>query len=113
MHRRILLAIAAVLCASTLPALEGDAAKGKQTYTRVGCWQCHGREGQGGGYVGPRLAPDPIPYVALEAYIRSPSGDMPPYSKKVLSDAEVRNIYAFLKTLPKPAPAKSIPILNH
>jgi len=99
--------------AATLAAQQGDAGKGRQTYTKVGCWQCHGREAQGGGYVGPRLAPDPIPYAALEAYLRSPSGDMPPYSKKVLPDADLRDIYAFLKTIPKPAAAKEIPLLNH
>jgi mono/diheme cytochrome c family protein len=106
-------AILAILVAVTLPAQDGDAERGKKIYTKTGCWQCHGREGQGGGYVGPRLAPDPMPFNVLEAYIRHPSGDMPPYSKKVLPDAAVRDIYAFLKSVPKPPPAAKIDALNH
>jgi cytochrome c553 len=37
---------------------------------------------------------------------------MPPYLTKVISDAEVADLYAFLQAQPKPAPAKSIPLLN-
>ena len=106
--------VAMTLAVEVLPSAEsGDAAKGKQIYTKIGCWQCHGREGQGGGYVGPRLAPDPMPYNVLEAYIRHPSGDMPPYSKKVLSDSQVRDIYAFLKSVPKPKPSREMNQRNH
>ncbi len=91
----------------------GNAAKGKEIYTKVGCWQCHGREAQGGGYVGPRLAPDPIPLEGIAAYIRHPAGDMPPYTTKVLSESELRDIYAFLKSVPPPRPAASIAILKN
>ena len=42
-------------------ASAGDAAKGKQTYARVGCFACHGHQGQG-GVAGLKLAPDPLPY---------------------------------------------------
>ena len=40
-------------------AQEGDAAEqGRADFVEVGCYQCHGYQGQGGA--GPRLAPDPI-----------------------------------------------------
>jgi len=37
---------------------------------------------------------------------------MPPYSSKVLSDAEIDDIYAFLKTIAPPRSLKDIPLLN-
>jgi mono/diheme cytochrome c family protein len=38
---------------------------------------------------------------------------MPPYTKKVVSDRELADIYAYLQSIPQPPAAKSIPILNH
>jgi ubiquinol-cytochrome c reductase cytochrome c subunit len=49
---------------------------------------------------------------AIKLYVRHPSGGMPPYTSKVLSDAEIDDIYAFLKTIPAPPPVKDIPLLN-
>jgi cytochrome c1 len=37
---------------------------------------------------------------------------MPPYTEKVVSGQEFADIYAFLKSLPEPPKAKSIPLLN-
>jgi hypothetical protein len=37
---------------------------------------------------------------------------MPPYTEKVLPDKELADIYAFLKSLPRPPAATSIPLLN-
>jgi ubiquinol-cytochrome c reductase cytochrome c subunit len=45
-------------------------------------------------------------------YVRAPQGQMPPYTSKVLSDTELADIYAFLKSLPLPPDPKSIPVLN-
>ena len=90
----------------------GNAVKGKELYTRDGCYECHGRAGQGSILSGPRVGPDPIPFSALVSYVREPRGQMPPYTRKVMSDAELADIYAFLQTLPKPSELKDIPILN-
>jgi mono/diheme cytochrome c family protein len=89
----------------------GTVENGKKLFTADGCYQCHGRQGQGGA-AGPRIAPTKIPLEALRMYIRHPSGAMPPYTAKVLSDAEVADIYSFLKTIPAPAAVKDIPLLN-
>ena len=90
----------------------GDAAKGKANFERVGCWQCHGREGQG-GREGPRIAaPVPLAYPALSAFVRTTSGDMPPYTEKVLSNQELTDIYAYLQSIPAPPDHKSIPLLS-
>jgi mono/diheme cytochrome c family protein len=37
---------------------------------------------------------------------------MPGFSEKVVSDQEVADIYAYLKTIPAPKPVKDIPLLN-
>jgi mono/diheme cytochrome c family protein len=54
----------------------GNAETGKKLWTSVGCWQCHGYEGQGGA-AGPRLAPRPLPWAALRGYVRRPANQMP------------------------------------
>jgi len=90
----------------------GDATSGKRIYSNDGCYECHGREGQGSTLSGPRVGPDPIPFPAFVRYLRQPAGQMPPYTTRVVSDAELANIYAFLKSLPKPAPAQSLRLLN-
>lgn len=90
----------------------GPVQKGKRIYMSIGCYECHGREGQGSRLTGPQIGPDPIALSAFVQYIRQPAGQMPPYTSKVVSDAELADIYAFLKSLPKPPAAKSIPALN-
>jgi hypothetical protein len=61
---------------------------------------------------GPRLAPDPIPFEALSAFVRSTSRQMPPYRVKILSDADLADIYAYLQSIPKPPDAKTLPQLS-
>jgi ubiquinol-cytochrome c reductase cytochrome c subunit len=93
-------------------APQGDATKGKANFERVGCYQCHGHQGQG-GREGPRIAdPVPLAWPALQAWVRTTSGDMPPYTPKVLSDAELIDIYAYLQSVPKAPDFKSIPLLS-
>ena len=94
----------------TPAAPAGNAENGKKIYKTYGCYQCHGYEGQGGG--GPRLGPDALAYPAFSRYTRRPTGEMPPYTSKVVSDKELADIYAFLKSLPKPPDPKSIPLLK-
>jgi mono/diheme cytochrome c family protein len=111
----------ALLCcaqATGQPAAKtGNAESGRKLFVADGCYQCHGRQGQGGssapiGSYGPRLAPPRIPVEVVRAYVRHPAGGMPPYTTKVLSDAEIDDIYAFLKTIAPPRPLKDIPLLN-
>jgi mono/diheme cytochrome c family protein len=90
----------------------GNAENGKKLFNKIGCYECHGREGQGSTMSGPRIAPDPIPYNALLRYIRKPTGEMPPFTAKVVSDQELADIYAFLQSRPRPQPAKDNPLLK-
>jgi ubiquinol-cytochrome c reductase cytochrome c subunit len=96
----------------TPDAPSGNVENGKRIFTRNGCYQCHGREGQGSTMTGPRIAPDPVPFDVLARYVRKPTGEMPPYTAKVMSDQELADIYAFLQSRPHPPSAKNIPILK-
>ena len=48
---------------------------------------------------------------AIAAYIRKPANVMPPYVEKVLGDSDVRDIQAYLASIPQPKPLKDIPLL--
>ena len=87
-----------------------DAAKGKELFTRDGCYECHGYVGQGGP--GLRLAPNPLTAKQIATYIRNPSKEMPPYTSKVISDAEIDDIHAYLASIKPPPALKDIPELN-
>lgn len=93
-----------------LAAQGGNVENGKRLYARDGCYECHGYAGQGGA--GVPLVPRVISAANLIKYVRHPAGAMPPYTDKVVSDAELTDIRAFLASLPAPPPLKSIPILN-
>jgi mono/diheme cytochrome c family protein len=90
----------------------GNAENGKKLYKSDGCYQCHGLSAQGSSRTGPRLAPDPIAFQLFSYVVRHPSDDMPPYTSKVVSDQDLADIYAFLKSLPEPPSLESIPILQ-
>src|ERR1700742_4344709 len=90
---------------------KGNAENGKRLFTAYACYQCHGYQGQGGN-AGARLAPKPLPLAAMVKYIRKPTGAMPPVTAKVVTDAEVADIRAFLETIPAPPDVKAIKLLN-
>ena len=106
-----LMLIAAIAALSTGAALAGDAVKGKKTFADKGCWQCHGYEGQG-GQAGPRLANTQLPEAGLIAFVRGTSAAMPPYSAKLVSDAELSDVFAYLQARPKPVDPRTIPLLS-
>ena len=93
----------------------GDAANGKRVYLADGCFECHGRVGQGGAmnYPAPALAQVEMPIESFMAYLRNGPNDMPAYSASVLSDKEAADIYAFLRSLPGRKPVKDFPLLNN
>ena len=90
----------------------GNADNGKQLFVKNGCYECHGREGQGSSMSGPRIAPDPIPFDSLLNYVRKPKGEMPPYTAKVISDKDLADIYAYLQSRKEPPTAKALPLLK-
>jgi mono/diheme cytochrome c family protein len=76
-----------------------------------GCYQCHGTVGQG-GFAGPRIAPNQMPAIAVIAYIRHPAGVMPPQSARMVPDADVADIVAYLDSIKPPPHADQIPELK-
>ncbi len=102
-----------LLLAALLPgfAFAQNAENGKRVFVRDGCYECHGYNGQG-TIAGARLAPPVLNAQGMIRYVRKPAGAMPAFTDKVLSDQEVNDIYAFLKTMPAPKPVKDIPLLN-
>ncbi len=92
-------------------AAAASAEKGKAAFMKAGCYECHGTMGQG-GITGPRIAPDPLPYETLSAFIRSSSRNMPPYREKILPEADLQDIYAYLQSIPQPPDITTIPLLK-
>ena len=83
---------------------------GAALYKKNGCYECHVDDAQGGPQ-GPRLGPNPIPFARFQAYVRNPTGDMPPFTAKVISDQDLASIYAFVQSRPMPPPVRDIPLL--
>ena len=90
-------------------ATAGDAGKGKAVFASASCAGCHGANGEGGG-IGPSLHTPEGPkswtldqfQVSLRAG-QSPQGPlkapMPQFSPEQVSDADVANLHAYIKTL--------------
>ena len=94
-------------------AASGNAQNGKRIYNSYGCSQCHGGVGQGSTQTAaPRIGPPVLSISAFASYVHQPTGQMPPYTSKVVPNTDMADIYAFLQTIPPPPPAKSIPLLN-
>jgi mono/diheme cytochrome c family protein len=91
-----------------------SAENGKVAFVKHGCWQCHGFEGQGSveTSAGRVLYDTKLPFEAFKAYVRDPSGAMPPFHAEILSDSDLADIYAYLESLPKPKSASDIPLLK-
>lgn len=109
---KLLLLFACFSLAAFAQTKAGDTENGHRLFEKDGCYQCHGHVGQG-GLAGARLAQIKLPLVAFTAYVRNPApGGMPPFRAKVLTDQELADIYAYIKTFPEPKLVKDIPLLN-
>jgi mono/diheme cytochrome c family protein len=108
-----LAAMAAGLVAGSSASLAADAARGKILFTqKYGCFQCHGEAGQGSPVTGPKLAPNPLPWEALSAFVRTTNRQMPPYKEAVLPNPDLEDIYAYLSSIPPTQDWKTIPLLS-
>jgi mono/diheme cytochrome c family protein len=111
--RAWILCASAIFTAALLPAQEaaGNAAAGKDIFLKNTCYGCHGFSGQNGP--GARLVPMRMTQSGFINYVRNPrTRQMPSYSAKVLSDGQLGDVYAYIKTLPPSRAAKDIPELN-
>jgi mono/diheme cytochrome c family protein len=88
------LVVAMTVCAWTAGRAADDS--GERLYD-ANCRRCHGSEGRGGQ--GPSLIPFDWSYQQALDLIRHPVCDMPPIPESALSDAQVAQIVAYLKTI--------------
>jgi mono/diheme cytochrome c family protein len=107
----IALSIAGPAAQAPAPAPPGNAATGKALYTKNTCFFCHGTAGQG-GLAGARLAAVARNTQSFIRYVRRPSGQMPAYTEKILSDQDLADIFAYVRDLPAAKKPAEIPLLN-
>jgi mono/diheme cytochrome c family protein len=87
----------------------GSAEQGKALYLAYSCYACHGYDGHGGA--GAKLVPLAMTVTRFSAYVRNPRR-MPPYTDKVLSDPQLADLFAYIKSLPASPSADQIPLLG-
>jgi mono/diheme cytochrome c family protein len=91
----------------------GNAQNGRKLFMSDGCYECHGRQGQGAAQTGAaRIGPPMLSFDGFQTYVRSPKNNMPPYTAKAVPESDLADIYAYLKSIPMPPKGKDIPLLN-
>lgn len=101
---------APVQAPASAPLPVGNVATGKLLYMKHTCYFCHGTAGQG-GIAGARLALVARNTQGFIRYVRRPSGQMPAFTEKMLSDQELTDMYAYVRQLPAARAAADIPLL--
>jgi mono/diheme cytochrome c family protein len=101
---------ASVIAAGQAPA-QVDAVRGKQRYEQQTCYYCHGTAGQG-GRDGARIAATGMTLQAFVRYVRRPAGAMPAFTEKILSEQDLADIHAYLKSLPSARAPRDIALLD-
>src|SRR5215467_4041824 len=107
----LILSMLAPVAASAQSGTSGNADKGKQLFMKQNCYYCHGTTGQG-GRDGARIAQTALNLQGVMRYVRKPTGGMPAFTEKILSDQDLTDIYAYLKSLPAAKASKDIPLLD-
>lgn len=97
MAKRLVPAGLAFLIATCLWTILSAAEEPGQRVYDDKCSQCHGAEGRGGK--APRLVPFEWSYEQVLDQVRHPLCDMPPMPASEVSDEEVAQIVAYLKTI--------------
>jgi mono/diheme cytochrome c family protein len=93
-----------------LPAATGNTQRGKTIYEgTLRCYACHGYDGQTGS---PRLVPMARAEDIFLAYVRKPATPgMPSFA--ATPEQELRDVYAYIRSIPQAAPAAdSVPLIK-
>jgi mono/diheme cytochrome c family protein len=107
--KRLLLLSIVIAISAIAQSPSGDAKHGKELFLSYSCYSCHSFDGHGGA--GAWLVPMPLNQAAFTVFVRN-AGRMPSYSSKVLSDVQLGDIYAYIKSLPTSPDAKNIPLIQ-
>lgn len=101
----------------------GNALNGKKLYYDHACYSCHGFNGETGArpFV-PNWPPNLATERSFTAFLRGranlspvqPSTAMPNYVAEALSDAQARDVYAYIRSFksPPPLPIDRIPVMS-
>ena len=108
----LLMACYATAAAAQMGPVNGDAEAGAQLYYDHGCYGCHGFSGYGRKDLNNTGSPWLTNEEIFRAFLRArsdvapllPSTDMPNYPANSLSDAMVRDIYAYVRSMPDNRP---------
>ena len=103
-----------VIAQQSSPTAATAEERGQQHFITYFCYSCHGFTGQGGQTdVAPKIRVEMLTAEAMAAYVRNPGGKMPPYrTEEQIPDAALRDIHAYLTSLPPSPAADDIPLLN-
>ena len=102
--------LAAQAPSQTLAAPTGNVQRGKVVFeTTLRCFACHGYDGQTGS---PRLVPMARAEDIFLAYVRKPAtAGMPSFA--ATPEQELRDVYAYIRSIPQAAPAAdSVPLIK-
>ena len=118
----LLMGLYATPAAAQLGPVNGDAEAGAQLYYDHGCYACHGFSGYGRKDLNNTGSPWLTNEEIFRAFLRAradvapllPSTDMPNYPANSLSDAMVRAIYAYVRSMPDNRPETAdVPALRN
>lgn len=107
MLKRILVVMIVILVLSALFAMTvaaqgtGDPAAGKTAWAQRACKSCHGDNGEG-KYAGP-LAGTTRTSAEWITQVHTPRANMPAFTTAQISDTVITDMWAYMKTLTKPA----------
>ena len=104
----------AVFCAVASAADLEAAKRGETLYMQHQCYSCHGTQGQGGERnAGPKIFPNPTPFVAFELQMRTPRNVMPRYSVQNINAVQLKDLYAFVENMRSSPAVAQIPLLSN
>ncbi len=86
----------------------GRPERGAELFITLPCAGCHGATAQ--GQFGPTLAGTSLTFEEVRNQVRDPRDKMPMFSREQVSDDDLRDIYAWLSSLPEPGPTDSAPV---
>lgn len=88
--------------ASPAPPSAPDPAVGESLWQEKPCIGCHGTQAEGN--IGPRLAGTILEFDEVLLRVRTGKAPMPAFSQEEVGDLELRQIYAWFKSLTAPTP---------